>query len=249
MNNELYDDTAASGAASERFNLPQELDRVEEILLDSPRLPLTGRTLVSEDEVLDQLDIVRVNLPSAFQEATQIVQQRDAILTEAEQYAQEIVTRAEKQAATILNELTIIRQAEQQAQQIRLQTEQECESLRSRTVAEIEQFQNQSRQEWEEAQRKALSDRQAIKEDADTYADQILEGMERQFIEMLHVLRNGRQQIQTGQAVDVDAGSRSVARPNGSESPSGAPRPARSREVASPAPRSPKSQRPPRPRP
>lgn len=241
MNNELYNNAAARGAVTQRFNLPQELDRVEEILLDSPRLPLTGRTLVSEDEVLDQLDVVRVNLPPAFQEATQIIQQRDAILTEAEQCAQEIVARAEQQAAAILNELTIIRQAEQQAQQIRLQTEQECESLRSRTVAEIEQFQNQSRQEWEEAQRKALSDRQAIKEDADTYADQILESMERQFIEMLHVLRNGRQQIQTSQAVDVDAGSRPVAKANG-----GAPRPTRSRETASPPPRSPKSQRSPR---
>ena len=37
-----------------------------------------------------------------------------------------------------------------------------------------------------------------------TYADQVLENMERQFMEMLHVLRNGRQKIQGGQSLDME---------------------------------------------
>ncbi|MEL7359619.1 MAG: ATP synthase F0 subunit B [Cyanobacteria bacterium J06560_6] len=190
--------------ASERFSIQQELDRIEEIVLESPRVPLTGKTVLSEDELLDQLDVVRVNLPAAVQESVQIVQQREEILAEAEQYAQEIITSAEKQAAAILNEMAIIRQAESQAAQLRAQTEQECAALRGQTLSEIEQLQNQARKEWEETRSRTVSEAKTIQEDADTYADQVLENMERQFMEMLHVLRNGRQKIQGGQSLDVE---------------------------------------------
>ncbi len=189
---------------SERFNIQQELDRIEEIVLESTRVPLSSKTLVSEDELLDQLDVVRVNLPAAVQESVQIVQQREEILMEAEQYAQEIITAAEKQAAAILNEMSIIRQAEAQAAQVRAQTNQECEMLRSQTLAEIEQLQTQARQEWEEMRVRTMNEAKTIQEDADTYADQVLENMERQFMEMLHVLRNGRQKIQGTQALDAE---------------------------------------------
>ena len=201
--------TSASGEyynpASERFSIQQELDRIEEIVLESPRFPLTGKTMISEDELLDQLDVVRVNLPAAVQESVQIVQEREEILNEAEQYAQEIVTAAEKQAATILNEMSLIRQAEAQANQLRTQTEQECDALRAQTLSEVEQLQNQARQEWEETRSRTVSEAKTIQEDADTYADQVLGNMEQQFMEMLHILRNGRQQIQGGQALDVES--------------------------------------------
>lgn len=194
-------------AAPERFNIQQELDRIEEIVLESPRVPLSGKTVISEDELLDQLDVVRVNLPAAVQESVQIVQQREEILMEAEQYAQEIVTAAEKQAAAILNEMAIVRQAEAQAAQLRATTEQECEALKARTLGEIEQLQTQARQEWEETRTRTVTEAKTIQEDADTYADQVLENMERQFMEMLHVLRNGRQQIQGGQSLDLETTS------------------------------------------
>ena len=200
--------TSATGEyynpASERFNVQQELDRIEEIVLESTKIPVYGKTLISEDELLDQLDVVRVNLPAAVQESVQIVQEREEILNEAEQYAQEIVAAAEKQAAAILNEMSIIRQAEAQANQLRTQTEQECDALRAQTLGEIEQLQNQARQEWEETRSRTVTEAKTIQEDADTYADQVLGNMEQQFMEMLHILRNGRQQIQGGQALDME---------------------------------------------
>ncbi|MGC1308617.1 MAG: ATP synthase F0 subunit B [Phormidesmis sp.] len=220
-------------SAPERFNIQQELDRIEEIVLESPRVPLSGKTVISEDELLDQLDVVRVNLPAAIQESVQIVEQREEILTEAEQYAQEIVTTAEKQAAAILNEMSIIRQAEAQAAQLRTQTEQECEALRAQTLEEVNQLQTQARQEWEETRSRTVTEAKTIQEDADTYADQVLENMERQFMEMLHVLRNGRQKIQGGQSLDVESTSPSqqINPATGTARP--ADRPVSRREVTS----------------
>ena len=177
------------------FDIQDALNQIEEAVLDSPRLPVMGRTMINEDDLLDQLDAVRLNLPGAFQEAQQLLEQRDEIIGDAERYAQNIVTTAEKQAAVILNETTILRQAEQQAQQLRLQVEQECAALRSQTMMEIEQLQAQTRQECDDLRKSAISECHAIQTDADTYADQVLQRMETQFSEMLGVISNGRQQL------------------------------------------------------
>lgn len=190
--------------ANSRFDVLEALNQIEELILDSPRVPMSGRTLINEDEILDQLDSIRLNLPSAFQEATQLLQQRDDILNDSEQYAQEIVSTAEKQAAAILNDMAIIRQAEQQAQMVRSQTEQEAAAMRAKTLAEIEQLQAQARQEWEDMRSRAVAECQAIHHDADSYADQVLQRMESQFSEMLGVLRNGRQQLYTKQQRILD---------------------------------------------
>ena len=208
-----------SNAASAGFDIQEALNQIEESVLDSPRLPVMGRTMINEDDLLDQLDAVRLNLPSAFQEAQQLLEQRNEILGEAEQYAQEIITTAEKQAAAILNETTILRQAEQQAQQLRMQVEQECAALRSQTMMEIEQLQTQTKQECEELRKTAIAECHAIQTDADTYADQVLQRMETQFSEMLGVISNGRQQLYERQQR-----ARQIAQP-GSETASPAPTP------------------------
>ncbi|MEM9908260.1 MAG: ATP synthase F0 subunit B [Cyanobacteria bacterium P01_D01_bin.44] len=193
------EDDAGYQQAPGRFDVLEALNQIEELILDSPRVPMSGRTLINEDEILDQLDSIRLNLPRAFQESTQLLQQRDEILADSEQYAQEIVSTAEKQAAAILNDMAIIRQAEQQAQVVRSQTEQEAAAMRTKTLAEIEQLQRQARQEWEDMRSQAIAECQAIHQDADAYADQVLQRMESQFSEMLGVLRNGRQQLYTKQ--------------------------------------------------
>ncbi|MFM9159816.1 MAG: DivIVA domain-containing protein, partial [Dolichospermum sp.] len=61
-------------------DIQQELNRLEDIILSSMRIPLTGRTLVDEDTLLEQLDFIRLSLPTVFQEALDILAQKDEIL-------------------------------------------------------------------------------------------------------------------------------------------------------------------------
>lgn len=216
-------DSASASAFDESgpINLQQELNKIEEIILASPRVPFTRRTLVDEDQLLDQLDLVRLSLPSAIREATQIVQHQDRIVAQAEQYAQDIVAAAEAQAAQILDELGIVRQAEREAHQVRLQAQQECDALKGQAIAEIDQLQLQAQQQLESLREEVLSDCQAIRQDADGYADQVLRQMESQFSDMLRVIRNGRQQLQSpGASKSAPAPKRNF------ESTASTPRPA-----------------------
>lgn len=156
---------------------------------------LTRRTMVDEEQLLDQLDVIRLNLPSAFQEATEVVQQKEEILLEAEQYAQEIIEAAERRASQILDEMNLVRQAELEIQQMRQQVQQECEVAQERTLEEIEQMRHQTQQECEELRRLTIAECEEIQAGADLYADRVLQDMERQLAEMLRVIRNGRQQL------------------------------------------------------
>lgn len=197
------DDFSTDAAGQAAFLTPtgsvdiqQELNKLEELVLSSPRIPLSRRTLVDEDQLLDQLDLIRLSLPTAFREAAQIVQQREALVAEAQRYAQDLVASAEKQAAQILDELGIIRQAEQMAQQLKTQTQRDCESVKSQTLAEIDQMRLQAQRELEAMRQQALTEKESIEADADDYANDVLGQIERQLTDMLRVIQNGRTQLQ-----------------------------------------------------
>lgn len=178
-------------------DIQQELNKLEELILANPRIPFTGRTLVDEDQLLDQLDLIRLNLPHAFREATEIMQQREAILSEARRYAEDLVVAADQEAAARLDELAILRQAETLAQQIKGKARQECEQARTQMLAEIEQMRTQAQQEWESVRQRALDEKNIIQNDADNYADNVLSTLEQQLTHMLRTIQNGRSQLQS----------------------------------------------------
>lgn len=167
------------------------------MILDSPRF--LRRTLINEDDFLDQLDLVRLSLPEAFHQAMEIVQQREDILDQAEQYAQEIIEAAEQRATQILNETGIIQRAEHEAQQIRSSVQQECDVIQQQTLAEIDRMRLQAQQDLEEMRRLTIEECEDIQIGADEYADKVLRDMEAQMGEMLRIVRNGRQQLQINQ--------------------------------------------------
>ncbi|MEH2043882.1 DivIVA domain-containing protein [Nostoc sp.] len=178
------------------IDIQQELNRIEEMVLSSLRIPLTGRTLIDEEKLLDQLDYIRLALPSLFQEAATVLNQKDEILLEAEEYGQQVVEAAQAKRAQILAESDIIRQAEQEAEQLRRQVQQECEGIMQETLAEIDRKRYACQQELELMRQTAIAQAQEIEDGADAYADGILGNIEQDLKDMLRIITNGRQQLQ-----------------------------------------------------
>lgn len=166
------------------LDIQRELNRLEEIILSSLRIPFTRRTLIDEEQLLTQLDRVWMNLPEALEEALQILHQKEEILRQAQACAQDIIKAAEYQAAQMLDETGILQQAQREANQIRTHTQQECEQLHSITQQECEQLRQQALGECEE-----------LRQDAESYAQALLADLEQQLAEMLRVTRNGREAL------------------------------------------------------
>ena len=187
------DSSLQTGGVS--FDIQRELNQLEEVVLDSPRIPFTGRTIVDEEQLLEQLDVVRINLPGAFEQALEVLRQKEEILLEAEDYAQNIIAAAEQRAAQILDETGIIQQAEMEANQIQQQVLRECEEIEKKTIAEIDQMRRSAQQEMEQLRELTMAECEDIQYGADEYADSVLNGIEQQLTDMLRVIRNGRKQL------------------------------------------------------
>ncbi len=177
------------------LDIQRELNRLEEMILESPRIPFTGRTLVDEEQLLEQLDLLRLNLPAAFEEVEEIIRHKDEIIVQAEQYAQEILEAAEQRAAQILDEMGIVRQAKLESDHLRQQVQLDCESAQEQTISEIERLRRQAMEELEDMRSRAISEAEAIEKGADDYADRVLYNLESQLSEMLRVIRNGKSQL------------------------------------------------------
>ncbi|WP_448564689.1 ATP synthase F0 subunit B [Trichothermofontia sp.] len=227
-NGSSYASRPTSATRGNNVDIQRELNRLEELILDSTRIPLTRWTLIDEEQFLEQLDLVRLSLPAAFREAQEVVQQREEILLETEQYARSMIEAAEQRAAQIKDDLGIIQQAEMEARQIWQQVQQECEAAREQTRQEIEQMRRQAQQELSEAQRRTLMECESLEQGADEYADRVLNSIEQQLNDMMRIIRNGRQQLQR------ELSSSHTAELTGSQ-PRSAIRPADSRGDASPS--------------
>lgn len=211
INAHLAEQPAPVHEAVQRLDIQQSLNVLEELILESPRVPFSRRTLVDEDKLLEQLDRIRLNLPNLFQEALQIVQHRDTILGEAEQYAQELIQAADQEAIQRINDLGIVQQAEAQASQVRQEAQQDCHALRSQTMAEIEQWQQAAQQHWNQIKQQTEAECQTLRQEADVYAAHVLQQLEQQLSEMLRVVHNGRTAVQANIPSNTEIGSRPQA--------------------------------------
>lgn len=172
-----------------------ELDRLEELLLKSPRVPLTGKAMVAEDDIIEHLDIIRSRVPATIDAAQSIVNQQDAILTAAEQQAQQQITAAQQHAFQISNELGIVDRAKAEAAQIHQSVLAECANAREQVRQEVEQARRQQLQEIDHIRQQALAEAQAIRHGADDYADQVLQAIDTQLGEIQAKIRRGRQHL------------------------------------------------------
>jgi cell division septum initiation protein DivIVA len=201
------------------LDIQTELNKLEEMILDSPRIPLSRRTLIDEEQLLDQLDLVRLSLPSVFHEAVEIVRHKEELLLEAEQYAQEIMESAQRQAAQMLDEMGLMRHAELEAKQLQQRVQQECDVVREQTLTEIDELRLQAQQEFERMRHQAIAECNEIQQGADDYADHVLSDMEQQLTEMIRVIRNGRQQLQREQMQTLPSANPNDPRSSSSPAP------------------------------
>jgi len=106
------------------------LDQLEEVLGGGSRLPLTSRTLVDEQEILDILDQIRVSIPDELKAARRMTQERDQLIADAHAEAQRILSDADAQVAERISDHSVARLAEQRAADIQERAFQQAEDVR-----------------------------------------------------------------------------------------------------------------------
>src|SRR5438874_7418002 len=85
------------------------LDQLEEVLGAGSHLPMTSRTLVDEQEILDILDQIRVPIPDEIKAARRVTQERDQLLADARAEADRLVREADSRVADRLADHHLVR--------------------------------------------------------------------------------------------------------------------------------------------
>jgi vacuolar-type H+-ATPase subunit H len=166
------------------FNIEIELDALEELIINSTHVPLTEFVVMDRIVFLYQLNQIKEHLPVDLATAIAIANRKQQIISEAENYAAELVKSAQAEAEEILRDSTILRQAELDGARVRLKTEQECDYLKQTTLQEVA-----------ELRQNAIAESHAIQTGADDYADHVLGDLEQKIQQMLLIIQNGRQQL------------------------------------------------------
>jgi hypothetical protein len=94
------------------------VERIEALVVNGKKVPMTGQIMLEQAAVLDLIDQLRVAIPEEVKQARRINQESDRVLTKAREEAEQIIGAGQEQAALLLQDQSIIREAESRSQDV-----------------------------------------------------------------------------------------------------------------------------------
>ena len=102
------------------------LDEMEELIENSGRIPLTGKVIIAAEPLLESIDRIRSLFPEELRQAQWVSKERDRILTEAEQEAQQMVSKTHSEVQLLAKDTEIVKEANYQAANMLMEAQQKA---------------------------------------------------------------------------------------------------------------------------
>jgi cell division septum initiation protein DivIVA len=105
------------------------IDRLEEIIRESRRVPFSDLRLVDENRIWPLLDQMRISIPDEMRRAERIIREKDRTKAQATEEAERIVELARQEAAQLAADHNIAQAADKEAAVIRDQARKEAQQI------------------------------------------------------------------------------------------------------------------------
>jgi F0F1-type ATP synthase membrane subunit b/b' len=174
--------------AYKQTSIYKHLDLLEHLIEDAAGV--WKYKFINADQFLEVLDKARARLPEELREATDVLQQRDEIIAEAQRRAEQVIATSRRQAETLLHESELLKAVQLEVERIRKQVVAEVEQMRREAMAEVERIRLEAE---EEAAR--------TKEGADHYADAVLTRLDQDLTNLGVILAESQGIVKNGQRV------------------------------------------------
>jgi cell division septum initiation protein DivIVA len=115
----------------ETMDILHLVDRLETLVNEGRRLPLSKGIMVDEQKLWDTIDQMRISIPEEVKRAKRTNQERDRILAQAHEEAARIVELSREEGAKLVAENEIARGADARAASIIERARTDAESLRA----------------------------------------------------------------------------------------------------------------------
>ena len=99
------------------------VDRLENLITNSRRVPLVNQILVKEADILTIIDQMRTSIPDEFKQARAIIHDKERILGQAQADANKLITHAQEEAEEAVHREGLLRLADEKAEQIKVEAD------------------------------------------------------------------------------------------------------------------------------
>src|SRR5438093_8873667 len=103
------------------------VERIEALVVNGRKVPMTSQVILEQAAVLDLIDQLRVAIPEEVKQARRINQESDRVISKAREESEGIIGAAQEQAALLLQDQSILREAESRAQDLLDKTQTKAE--------------------------------------------------------------------------------------------------------------------------
>jgi hypothetical protein len=94
------------------------VDRLENLVTNSKRMPLVNQIIIKEADILNIIDQMRSSIPGEVKQARRIIQEKEEILTQAQEEANNVMMHAREEAEQAMSREGLLRAAEERSQEI-----------------------------------------------------------------------------------------------------------------------------------
>ena len=107
------------------------IDRLERLLAESTRMPLSAYLVINEDDFLDVIDQMRTAIPQQIKDGERLQRERERIVAQAEEEAKRVVQLAREESSGLVAEHEVSLAAQLRANTIMERARQEAEILKA----------------------------------------------------------------------------------------------------------------------
>ena len=136
----------------------QLLEELEEIVQGASKVPLTGKSLLDAEDLMEIIKEIRVELPEELQRAQWINDEKDRIIGEAESERTAMLEEARAQSEAMIDRDEITNQARIKAEEIISNADMQSRNLKMRTYEYIDNVMNSMIERVEYANRVYMKD-------------------------------------------------------------------------------------------
>ena len=160
------------------------IERMENTLTGAIKLLPLPYAFTNVDQLLDLLDKIRVGLPQEIQEARDVLQRKEEILTEAQNKADNIIYQAQVVANKMIAESEILKAVQMEAERIKKEVIDDCTAMKKQAQEDIEKARNNS-----------MNEAIMIKEGAEKYAESVLNNLGNDVAQLNEIIKNAQRQL------------------------------------------------------
>ncbi len=120
------------------------VDRLENLIAGSRRMPLVNQIIIKEGDILNIVDQMRTTIPDEIKQARRVIQEKERILAQAQSEASTLLARAREETERAMNREGLLRAAEQRSQELVQKAEQQAQQKVQEADAHAEQMKNEA---------------------------------------------------------------------------------------------------------